>query len=176
MEQVILETPRLILRPFLPVDAAQVQLLAGDKRVAETTLHIPHPYLDDMAGQWIAGHLEHWQHKTAVIYAITDKVDNYLMGTMSLVDIQAEEAELGYWLGVDYWGKGYATEAARALADFAFSSLKINKLTADHLIDNPASGKVMEKIGMSYQHNIQKLDRYGRLADVKVYHLLKTSS
>ncbi|WDE11463.1 GNAT family N-acetyltransferase [Thalassomonas haliotis] len=173
MEQIILKTPRLILRPFLAADADQVQLLAGDKRVAETTLHIPHPYLDDMAGQWISGHPEHWQNKTAVIYAVTDKVTGHLMGTMSLVDIQGDEAELGYWLGIDYWRHGYATEAAKALADFAFSSLGIKKLTADHLLDNPASGKVMEKIGMSYQHNIQKLDRYGRLADVKVYHLFK---
>ncbi|WDD98692.1 GNAT family N-acetyltransferase [Thalassomonas actiniarum] len=173
MEQIILETPRLILRPFLPEDAARVRQLAGDKRVAETTLHIPHPYLEGMAEQWLSGHGEHWKNKTAVIYAVTDKVSKCLMGTMSLVDIQGDEAELGYWLGLDYWGNNYATEAAGALADFAFSSLELNKLTADHLIDNPASGKVMEKIGMSYQHNTQKLDRYGRLADVKVYHLLK---
>jgi len=176
MEQVILETSRLILRPFVSTDAAKVQALAGDKRVSETTLHIPHPYLDGMAEQWISQHLAHWQNQSAVIYAITDKASACLMGTVSLVDIQGDEAELGYWLGVDYWGKNYATEAARALADFAFSALGINKLTADHLTDNPASGKVMEKIGMTYQHNIQKHDRHGCLSNMKVYHLLKAQA
>ncbi|WDE05778.1 GNAT family N-acetyltransferase [Thalassomonas viridans] len=173
MDQVIIETSRLILRPFYREDAGKVQALAGDKRVSETTLHIPHPYLDGMAEQWIAGHPACWQQKTAVIYAITGKTGGSLMGTVSLVDIQGDQAELGYWLGIDYWGQGYCTEAAKALADFAFSELGINSLIADHLSENPASGKVMEKIGMQYQHNSQKLDRHNRLAEVKVYRLEK---
>ena len=174
MIQPDIETPRLILRPFVNSDAARVQVLASDNQVSKSTLHIPYPYLDGMAEQWIASHKGHWDNKTAVTYAIIDKEKLILMGTMSLVDIRQKKAELGYWLGVDFWRKSFCSEAAQALVDFALSDLGIDKIFAEHLIDNPASGKVMEKIGMLYQHKIQKIDRFGQRVDVKCYQLLKT--
>lgn len=180
MEQVVIETKRLILRPFVSQDALQVQELAGDKRVSASTLNIPYPYENGMAESWIASHKRHWVDKTAVVYAVTLKNDANderenskltLIGTMSLVDIQGHEAELGYWFGVDFWGQNYCTEAALALVEHAFLHLGINTLIAEHLADNPASGKVMQNVGMQYLHKIQKIDRYGRLGDIHVYQL-----
>lgn len=81
------------------------------------------------------------------------------------------EKVLGYWVGESYWKKGYCTEAAKALIEFAFSRLGIVKVTAEHLSSNPASGRVMEKIGMCYVNQIQKLDRNGKKAKIECYAL-----
>jgi len=69
---------------------------------------------------------------------------------------------LGYWIGEQYWGKGYGTEATKALLDFAFNNLRISKITGEHLSSNPVSGKVMKYAGMSYIWNNKKGMSYWR--------------
>jgi ribosomal-protein-alanine N-acetyltransferase len=153
MKQPILEAVRLILRPFASTDAPDVQRLAGAPEVAGTTLNLPHPYAVSDAEQWIEGQPARFASGSSVAYAITRRTDGVLLGAISLMEISARHrrAELGYWLGVPFWNQGYITEAARALVDYGFTELNLHKITAAHFTRNPASGRVMQKIGMAYE-------------------------
>ena len=152
-----LQTARLRLRPFTLADAGEVQRLAGDPRVSAYTLNIPHPYADGMAEAWIATHEPDLQERRGMVFAIETQADAGLIGAISLrTTFRHRRAELGYWIGVPYWGQGYCTEAAQALMTYAFESLGLHKITSRHLVENPASGRVMEKVGM---------EREGKLKD-----------
>jgi [ribosomal protein S5]-alanine N-acetyltransferase len=144
----IVSTP-VLLRSFRAQDAAQVQVLAGDIRVARTTGLIPHPYLDGMAEAWIASHEHDRSMGTQYTYAVTRHEDGLVVGAVSLRPLANEHENLGYWIGHPFWGCGYATAAARALVALAFSSLDCNPLTASYLAENPASGRVLDKCGFS---------------------------
>jgi RimJ/RimL family protein N-acetyltransferase len=147
-----LTTPRLLLRPFTLSDAAAVQTLAGNPAIAEMTLNIPHPYPDGAAAEWISTHTDNWQQGRSVTYAITLRDDDTLIGCISLgLHPRQEMAEMGYWLGQPYWNEGYGTEAAAALLEFGFNQLNLNRIYAYHLPRNPASGRIMQKIGMTYE-------------------------
>jgi ribosomal-protein-alanine N-acetyltransferase len=149
MDQPTLRTPRLVLRPFRPDDAAAVQRLAGDRSVASTALNIPHPYPDGLAESWIATHRPAWEVGDRATFAITT-LDDELRGCIALKLTQRHRrGELGYWIGREYWGQGFAPEAARAVVDFAFGVLALNRVQASYLPRNPASGRVLEKLGMS---------------------------
>jgi RimJ/RimL family protein N-acetyltransferase len=148
VDQPTLHSSRLILRPFSPADAPAVQRLAGDAAIAEMTLNIPHPYVNGMAESWIATHPDAWAAGTAVTFAITTKTHD-LCGVVSLHIVRAHDrGELGYWIGRPYWGQGFATEAVGALLAFAFGTLALHRVEASHLPRNPASGRVMQKVGM----------------------------
>ncbi len=150
MEQPLLKSPRLLLRPFTFGDAKRVQGLAGDKRIADMTAALPHPYLDGMAEEWIGGHVAAWSERTSLSYAIILRETQTLIGAISFVAIRQSEAEFGYWIGVPYWGCGYCTEAAAALIDFGFNTLGLTKQFARHLPENVASARVIVKNGLHY--------------------------
>jgi len=170
-----LETQRLILRPFTLSDAPRVQLLAGDRNVARTTKNIPHPYEDGMAEAWIGLHQERFEEGKEVVFAINLKESGELIGAIGLVlNLSQEIAELGYWVGKPYWGRGYCTEAARAVLHFAFTELRLNRVHAHHLTHNPASGRVMQKIGMRHEgHLRQHVKKWGEFFDVETYGILR---
>lgn len=151
-KQPTIETERLILRPFEMTDAKRVQELAGDKRIAETTLHIPHPYEDGIAESWIASHKDNFSNGTTITYAIVKKDTEELVGTISLmVNKIHKKAEVGYWVGLAYWGNGYCTEAFKAIIEFGFKNFGLNKIFGLSLVDNIGSWRVMEKVGMKYE-------------------------
>lgn len=111
-----LETRRLRLRPLMLSDAPAVQLLAGTSEVADTAPNIPHPYPEGLAEQWIAGRADTARDGTSVSWAIADGTSDALYGAISLVIAQKHgHAEMGYWVGVPFWGRSYTTEAARAV-------------------------------------------------------------
>jgi len=175
MEQPLLETARLLLRPFVLTDAPDVQRLAGAPEVADTTLSLPHPYEVRDAEQWIGSQPARFESGSNIAYAITRRMDDVLLGAISLMEISARprRAELGYWLGVPFWSQGYMTEAAAALIDYGFKQLGLHKITAAHFTRNPASGRVMQKIGMrqeGVQH--QHVFKNGVFEDDIVYGLL----
>jgi len=144
-----LETERLILRPFTLCDALRVQSLAGDPCVAEMTAEIPCPYPDGVAEAWISSHLLEWRTRRQIALAVTIKKTGTLIGAVSLrMFAQGPRAELGYWIGVPYWSNGYCTEAARALVTYGFEELELDSVQARHLVEDPASGRVMNKLGM----------------------------
>ena len=174
VEQPVLRTARLILRPLRLADAAAVQQLAGAAEVADTTLNIPHPYLDGMAETWIESHAAAWAQQERATFAITSPGDE-LVGAISLGLRPAHRrAELGYWIGVPFWNRGFATEAARAMIEFGFNLLDLNRIHAAHLTRNPASGRVMAKAGMRFEGVLrQHYIKNGRAEDVAVYAVLR---
>jgi [ribosomal protein S5]-alanine N-acetyltransferase len=142
-------THRLCLRPFIPSDAADVKRLAGDKRIAATTLNLPHPYPDGLANSWIATHEDNFTTRKSLVLAICLRIDGQLIGAIGLtLKQELDNAELGYWISAELWNRGYATEAAYAIAKYGFENLRLHKIFAHHFSGNDASGKVMEKIGM----------------------------
>lgn len=146
----MLKTTRLALRPFTEEDAPEVARLAGDRRVAEGTANIPHPYTEDDARAWIGTHAEGLTRGTLVNCAVTGRKDGTLYGAVGIVVNPAQKhAELGYWLGVPYWNRGYTTEAAAALVRHAFEEMGLLRVYAMYRTGNPASGRVMEKLGMA---------------------------
>jgi ribosomal-protein-alanine N-acetyltransferase len=162
-----LETSRLILRPFALSDAAEVQKLASDFAIADTTAAIPHPYPDGAAASWIASTESLWLAKQSLALAIRRKEDGILVGAISLFDILGEyRAELGYWVGEPFWGNGYASEAGQAVLAFGFTGLKLKRIHAEHLARNPASGRVMEKLGFTQEGVLrQHAIKWGKLED-----------
>lgn len=172
--QPTLRTERLILRPFCLEDAATVQRLAGTREVAETTLTIPHPYLDGMAETWIATQPDAWERQERVTFAITSAADG-VVGAIGLrLTLQHRRAELGYWVGRPFWNHGYATEAARAILTFGFETLRLNRIHASHLVRNPASGRVMVKAGMRFEGTLrQHVLKAGRAEDLAEYAILR---
>ena len=170
-----LETARLVLRPFSAANAAEVMRLAGDRAVADTTSHIPHPYQAGMAEEWIARHQPAFDREQGVALAITRKPDGALVGAISLMGMaKGHQAELGYWIGKPFWGQGYCTEAARALLRYAFTDLGLVRVHAGHFARNPASGRVMQKIGMHKEGCLRPhVKKWDRLEDLEIYGILK---
>jgi RimJ/RimL family protein N-acetyltransferase len=164
-EQPTLQTDRLILRPFRIEDAPVVQVLAGDERIYRTTLNIPHPYEDGVAEKWIARHLSDFLEEKAVHFAIQRREDGRLLGAVGLMrQARHNRAELGYFIGVDFWSNGYCTEAARAVVAYGFDVLGLHRIFGEQMESNPASGRVLEKLGMQPEgrkpDHIRKDDRY----------------
>ncbi len=141
----VLETKRLALRAPQLEDAKAVAALANDRRIAENTARIPHPYCEADATSFIAG-----VNKPSgeALFLITLR-DGTIIGACGLM-LQEETPELGYWLGVPYWGNGYATEALHALIDYAFADLGHPALQAGARVTNPASRRVLEKCGFQW--------------------------
>jgi ribosomal-protein-alanine N-acetyltransferase len=129
-----------------------VQVLARAPEIAEMTLSIPHPYPPGAAEAWISTHPASWEREEGLELAIERRRDGVFLGAIGLV-IKREHsrAALGYWVGVPYWGEGYATEASREVVRFAFAELRLNRVHAFHFTKNPASGRVLQKIGMVHE-------------------------
>ncbi len=171
-----LETERLVLRAFTLADAKRVQELAGAFEIADTTGHMPHPYLDGMAEEWIQSLDDEFKHGDGATFAMTQRASGELMGAIGLTISQHNQrAEMGYWIGVPYWNHGYTSEAARAVVQFAFQELKLNRVYASHFSRNPASGRVMQKIGMQYEGTLREhFVRWAEPEDLVYYGILKS--
>jgi ribosomal-protein-alanine N-acetyltransferase len=166
-----IETARLMLRCFTRRDAEAVRRLADNYSVARHTLNIPHPYPVGVADEWIAGHARLWELRTSGTWAITIAAEGTLVGAITLTWINRTRAELGYWIGEPYWGSGYCSEAARALIEFGFERLELKRIIAEHLRDNPASGRVMQKAGMRHTGSRRRADRNRRKTDMEIYEI-----
>jgi RimJ/RimL family protein N-acetyltransferase len=125
-------------------DAREIGLLAGDYEVASMTGTIPHPYTERMASDWLASVLD---GEEGVVFAI--ERSGALIGCTGYRAFAPDHAELGYWIGKPYWGMGYATEAVRALVQYAFAHDGFAYLTVGHFSDNPASARVIAKTGFT---------------------------
>lgn len=171
-----LATERLLLRPFTLADASRVQRLAGDRAIAQYTLNIPHPYEHGMAEEWISSHPEAFLAGRSATFAITLASERLLIGAISLAFSERHQrAEMGYWVGVPYWGRGYCTEAARAVLRYGFVDRDLHKIVASHLSQNPASGRVMQKIGMRQEGYLrEQVYQWGEFADLVLCGILRT--
>ena len=142
---VVLETQRLVLRAPQLGDAKAIAALANDRRIAENTARIPHPYRVSDAESWIVGSAAELDGET---YLIT-LANGTVIGGCGF-DMRDGAAEIGYWLGARYWGKGYVTEAVRALIDHAFTNTEHKALQSCVRVTNPASRRVLEKCGFQW--------------------------
>ena len=147
-----LTTARLRLRPFVPGDAPEVERMVGDRRVAEMTLNIPHPYPTGAAAHWIASHAAAAAAGSFYSFAIELLAEQALLGAIAITPTaRFRRAEIGYWLGVEHWNRGYTSEAARRIVAFGFQQLGLVRIQATCYPRNPASARVMQKAGLAYE-------------------------
>jgi RimJ/RimL family protein N-acetyltransferase len=172
----LLVTERLALRELRLEDARAVAERAGDKKVARYLIAVPTPYPVALATRWIVGRLAWWGQGRGVTMAVVRReAPDQLLGSVSLRRYQRDRrAELGYWLGAESWGEGFATESAGALVDFGFRDMGLSRIYAQVLEGNRASCHVLEKLGMIEEGVRRRHIRKGkRLLDVTLYGILK---
>lgn len=172
----VMVTARLTLRQLEFKDAEAMEKLAGEKDVADTTLSMPHPYPIGSAITFIKARHEAEARGDGCSFAVTLTEDGMFLGVVGLhVSKKHNMAELAYWIGKPYWRNGFCTEAAAKVVQFAFDELELNRVYAAAMTRNPASYKVMEKIGMRFEgvlrNHIRKGDVY---EDLRHYGLLRS--
>lgn len=171
-----LKTERLRLRPPTLADAPAIQRLASQPEIARTTLNIPHPYPDGGAEQFLRDvAIPGWERETPdYTFAVIRCADDELMGVIGLHCGTYQRAELGYWIGVPYWNQGYATEAARRVIQFGFEKTDLNRIWAGHFTFNPASRRVQEKVGMTFEGVLrQNYIKDGQFVDSGICSILR---
>jgi [ribosomal protein S5]-alanine N-acetyltransferase len=147
-----LETERLTLRAFQLEDASAFEHLIAPKEVTDGTLSFPHPVPKGWGTERINRILERFEKGEHIELAICTRDSGDLIGGIGLgINVKHKRGHLGYWLGIQFWGKGYATEAARAVVTYGFQTLGLHRIEAGHYPRNPASGRVLEKIGMKFE-------------------------
>ncbi|SHL69070.1 Protein N-acetyltransferase, RimJ/RimL family [Chryseobacterium carnipullorum] len=168
-----IETERLILSELREEDIPLVTLYLQNKIFSDLTSNIPYPYTREHSEIWIKMSRESFENNTGYTFAIRDK-EGQMIGAIGLHDREDDKAELGYWMGRSFWNKGYITEAALALIEFGFRELEVNKIYATYFLHNPASGRIMEKIGMKEEALLkQHLKKNGEYFDVMMYSVFK---
>ena len=141
----VLETERLLLRRPTLADVKAIAVLANDRRIAENPRRLPHPYLQDHAVDFVRMVAEAAQDITFLIEK------NFVpLGMVGINWRDDNAAELGYWLGVEHWGQGFGTEAARAVIDFFFEEHDHELLYAGARVVNPSSRNILEKCGFQW--------------------------
>ena len=168
--QPTLHTDRLTLRPFTLDDVAQLRPLVSEKEIAATTMTI-YPYPDGEAERWIGTHQPRFEEGKAATFAVTLRDSDVLVGAIGFsIKREHSHAEMGYWIGKPYWNKGYATESTQALLRYGFETLGLNRIFAHHMTKNPPSGRVMQKIGMTYEGTLpQHLRKGDGFEDLALY-------
>jgi [ribosomal protein S5]-alanine N-acetyltransferase len=166
-----LDTARLRLRTYRESDVAELVPLIGAREIAATTGRIPHPYSVEDARQFLA----RIEREPEVRLAVTLRDSGRLIGGIGLRLVeQHQNAELGYWLGVPYWGKGYATEAAREMLRYGFEDLRLHRIFANHFMNNPASGRILRKVGMRYEGcQREHFCKWEQFVDLELYGILQ---
>ncbi|MBE9609129.1 GNAT family N-acetyltransferase [Chitinilyticum piscinae] len=160
-------TSRLILRPLLDSDAATLAALASDPEIARRTRR----------SLLSADDVQQLQHELRQpgcqekVFVVCRKSDRQPIGCTGLI-LGELEADVGYWIAREHWGQGFATEALRATADFAFQRYELWQLTAHHLFDNPASGRVLAKAGFELT-GFRRVEHGGQQVDALFYQLLR---
>lgn len=165
------ETPRLRLMPYSEADIAELVPLIGAQEVAATTLRIPHPYTEQDAREFITA----TRQGGLLRRSIRLRSEGKLVGGVGLnVEEEHQRAELGYWIGVPYWGHGYATEAAGEMVRYGFEVLGLHRIFASYFSNNPASRRVLQKLGMEREgcqrQHVRKCDQF---VDLELYALLR---
>ncbi|MBS0189870.1 MAG: GNAT family N-acetyltransferase [Phycisphaerales bacterium] len=168
-----IRTERLLLNAFAMSDCPSVAALAGDRRIYEMTLLIPHPYEPRHAEEWIGTHAAQWgrwREDWSFNFAIRSTRGD-LMGAIGLVGRPAHKrAEMGYWLGAPFWGYGFMTEAARAVVGLAHRELGINRLEAGVFEGNTASMNVLRKAGFHEEGVLrQRFLKDGKFVDERMF-------
>ncbi len=152
----VLETERLTLRSPTLADVKAIARLANDRRIAENTRRLPHPYGQEHAVEFVRGIAE---NQNELVFLVEQ---NFVpIGMTGISWSEPESPELGYWFGFEHWGQGFGTEAARAVIDHFFEDYSHEILFAGARVANPMSRNILEKCG--FQWNGVELHRFEAL-------------
>ena len=164
----ILETERLTLRKPTLADVGAIARIADDRRIAENT-RLPHPYSNDHAVTFVR---QVGSRQREAVFLIEH---NHTPIGMVGADWREEDTpELGYWLGVEYWGQGFATEAARALIDFTFEEFDTPLIRSGARVANPASRNILEKCGFQWSGvELHRFEALGSSSPVDCFRLTR---
>ena len=175
-----LSTARLVLRPIRAEDARSIWPHVSDPDISRYMSWDPHESIEQ-TNAFIAEAVERRSRGTALTWVVTDRTSGELFGLASLIAVlrthralRYDKAELAYWIGKPYQGRGYATEACRAIIGYAFEGLRLHKLTVAHDDLNEASKRLIEtlgfrKIGIEKEH----FQKHGRWIDHVLYEMLQ---
>jgi ribosomal-protein-alanine N-acetyltransferase len=171
-----LRSGRIVLRAVVPTDLERVERLLSDREVAEGTLTIPHPYPAGGSQDWFAMQGPKWADGKLATWAITNASDDLIVGVISLrIVAPHRRAEAGYWVAREVWGSGIATSALRAVVAWGFDTLGLHRIEAHHFTTNPASGRVMQKVGMLHEGHVRgAVHRHDVPRDLELYGMLST--
>jgi RimJ/RimL family protein N-acetyltransferase len=141
----VLETERLTLRKPTLADVKAIARLANDRRIADNTRRLPHPYSQDHAVEFVRG-TANGNRETVFLIENTHTP----IGVVGVDWREQDAPELGYWLGVEHWGQGFGTEAARAVIDYSFEEFDVEHLISGARVTNPSSRNILEKCGFQW--------------------------
>ncbi|MDP1881260.1 MAG: GNAT family N-acetyltransferase [Bradyrhizobium sp.] len=166
----VLETERLLLRRPTLADVKAIAALANDRRIAEMTRRLPHPYSQDHAIEFVSAMANDAGETVFLIES------NFVPVGMVGVDWREPDApELGYWLGVEHWGRGFGTEAARAVIDFTFEEFEVEHLISGARVANPSSRNILEKCGFQWSGvELHRFEALGSSTPVDCFKLTRS--
>lgn len=163
-------------RPFELADIGQLVPIAGEHRVADTTLGVPHPYTGEFARNWIGSHQLDWEGRKALHWAVVKNGENCLLGYTGLhaIDLDRRQAELRFWVGSGVKRSSYAAEWAGAVLNFAMGALDLSRVYALQLARHPPGARVLESIGMRPEGFLRKrIQKEGLVEDVICWSILR---
>lgn len=176
IEQPVLETQRLRIRPLERSDTLAIQRAAGVREIADTMISLPHPYPTGEAERYVARQQSERKAGRSAVFTIEQKTERWFCGLIEVRDIDREhsQGELSFWLDVEAWGQGYMSEVVQAVVRYAFESLGLNRLFAYHMLRNPASERVLEKNGFKHEGVLrQRVRKWGQFEDVAIRAILQ---
>jgi RimJ/RimL family protein N-acetyltransferase len=144
---IVLETKRLILRPPAEADIPDIVSIFGDFDISKNLSNVPHPYTDHDGNDYLKNVEGGWATGGEIRFGIRMKRNDAIIGICGA--FPSRGWELSYSMGKPYWGQGYATEAVSRLVAFAFEEKGAERLNSEWFFDNPASGRVLEKLGFT---------------------------
>lgn len=164
-----LTTPRLVLRAVTEADAPRIEECCSHREMARMMLRVPHPYPPGAALEFVQGARRRWEKGEGYTFVGQERSIGLIVVCAGLeMAPEHQHAELGYWVAMDHWGRGFATEAGGAVVQFAFELLGLHRVHAGYYSHNPASGRVLEKLGFRYEGmrpgHIRRLDQFVDLA------------
>lgn len=169
------DTPRLVLRKMTMLDAQDMFEYSRDPEVSRHVLWDAHRSVQD-ARAYLRFILRQYRNNDPSSWGIELRETGQLIGTIGYMwwNREYRSAEVGYSLARAQWNKGLMTEALRAAIDFGFEEMQLNRIEAQHETTNPASGRVMEKVGMQREGVLrQRLYNKGKFVDVALYAILR---
>lgn len=169
-------TERLLLRPLRLADIPWVQVTAGRREIADTMISIPHPFSARDAERYVRQRLAQARRGRGLAFGIWPRAEARFAGLVELRALDREHAlaELSFWLAVPDWGRGYMGEALAALVGLSFQTLDLNRLYAYHMARNPASGRVLARLGFQVEGLLrQRVRKWGQFEDVLLRALLR---
>lgn len=166
----VLETERLTLRRPTLADVKPIARLANDRRIAEMTRRLPHPYSQDHAIEFVRTMAS---DAGETVFLIENNFEP--IGMVGIDWREPDAPELGYWLGVEHWGQGFGTEAARAVIDFTFEEFEVEHLISGARVANPSSRNILEKCGFQWSGvELHRFEALGSSTPVDCFKLTRS--